>query len=830
MNRRALLILSASIVALHLLQETFLGGSPAGSFVANTLQSISAVLAALMCLGARRRGSGFARTFWLLIACSFVAWGVANLGWIYYESFRHMEPPVDSVFPFLVTTRDLFLAMALLLDQKEESLLPDLTSFLDFVQLAIIFTLIYLGWYYLPSLLESQRMALLRSAQVEIGEDIVVIALALLQTARASTPSIRRLYLGFLTYFVLLTIGSVVTDYRQMVSFVSSGSWLDLWWTIPYLMAAYWASCWLPGAGFFPASRPEKRFANTLLDKTMFAIAPLIVLWQAVELGPRWRQLSFSLLAISILCFAVRLALSEFREARSAAIAHKSDLDRLEAESKFRTAFQANPQGLTITTWENGTYMEVNDSFLTTVEYERAELLGKSALDLKLWVDKQERVAMVEKLRRDGRVMELEVRFRTKSGKERQLLLSAHPFQLHGQSCILCILNDVTERRILERQFYQAQRMEAVGRLAGGVAHDFNNILMIASANAQFAEEAREYPERVERYARQIQKATDRGASLTRQLLAFSRQQILKPAVLDLNAVITELWKLLPPLLGEDIKTVLSLDSGLGCVNADRAQVEQVIMNLAVNARDAMPRGGSLTVETTNLVLDGDFAIQGVALAAGRYVLLSIKDTGTGMTPEVQAHIFDPFFTTKELGKGTGLGLATVYGIVKQSGGYIRVSSEENKGSTFEIYLPRVEPSGAEVHAISGRELLSAGAGTILIVEDEPDLRRVASEYLRAKGFQVLEAATGRAALELCNSHNGSIDLLITDMVMPEGSGPAVARAAADARPGLRTIFMSGYTDGAMVESLGPQATFFQKPFSMDALARKIHEVLNGKN
>jgi len=409
-------------------------------------------------------------------------------------------------------------------------------------------------------------------------------------------------------------------------------------------------------------------------------------------------------------------------------------------------------------------------------------------------------------------------------------VLSAHLVQVQGQLCILAILRDVTEQRLLEQRFNHAQRMEAVGRLAGGVAHDFNNLLMITSANAELLARSKHDPESAERHARQILTATDRGAALTRQLLAFSRQQILSPSVLNLNTVITDLWKMLPRLLGEDVETILALDPDLGDVNADRAQLEQVLMNLAVNARDAMPQGGWLTIRTANVEIDDKVTtIHGTEAASGHCVLLSVSDTGSGISPAVQAHIFDPFFTTKELGKGTGLGLSTVYGIVRQSGGSISVCSEIGKGSTFTIYLPRVQEKVQKVEAAAQADPVPSGSGTILLVEDEIDLRDLMSKYLRAKGYQVVEAGTGEAALEICKSCTGPIDLLITDIVMPGSSGPAVAKRVVEKWPALRTIFMSGYTDRTLGPNLvGQNAAFFQKPFNLDSLARKVHALLNG--
>jgi len=828
---RKLLIASAAVVTLHVLQEVFLGVSPLGSLLANALQIFTACLAAVLCFAAMRRGTGFTRPFWLLVGCSFLIWSIANMGWIYYETFQHMEPPTDSIFPFLVESRSFFLVMALLLDQKQESEGFDLTSFFDFVQLLMIFALIYLGWYYLPVLHENHQAALLRATEMEVGEDLVVLSLAFVQAKRASTKSIRSLYLGFAFYFGLLTLGAFVTDWKLLIKEIPTGTWLDLLSTVPYLVGAFWAANWQQAPDFYPTARHEKSIASMLANNVIFALAPLIVLLQAAELGPGWRRLSFSLLGISILCFALRLGLSEFREIRSSMSAHAADQERLEAESKFRVAFHANPEGITISTLKDGTFLEVNNAFVATIGYERPELIGKNSLDLNLWMDKGSRALIVDKLQRSEHISEVEVRFRTKSGEERQLLLSADPIHVQGQPCVLSILRDVTGQRLLEQQFQQAQKMEAIGRLAGGVAHDFNNILMITSASAQLLEKSRNDPASVEHYTRQIQNATERGAALAKQMLAFSRQQILNPSVLDLNSVVTELWKMLPQLLGEDVDTVLSLDSTLGMVSADRGQIEQVIMNLAVNARDAMPRGGRLTVETANVMINELARAHSADIPPGQYVMLGVTDSGIGMTPEVQARIFDPFFTTKELAKGTGLGLATVYGIVKQSGGHIRVASVVGSGSSFKIYLPRVEAKTPALEAPRPNEPAPSGIGTILLVEDEAALRQVTCEYLQSKGYEVIEAGNGEMALAICKSYERPIDVLITDVVMPGSSGPTVAKAVSEGRPALHTIFISGYADRSLdLELLGPKVAFFQKPFSLDALARKIDSLLHDSN
>jgi PAS domain S-box-containing protein len=828
--KRKLLTVAICVVVLHAAQSLFLGRTPLGAFVANSLQIISAVLAGITCFGASRRGVGFTRLFWAVVGCSFFSWALGNIDWLYYEAFLNSEPPLGSMAYVLTDARSLLLIMALLLDQKEQVDSSDVAPFLDFVQLAIIYALIYLAWYYVPSLSENRIGYIWRSAEIEMGGHVAVVALGLIQAARARTKQIRQMYLMLVVFLAVLAVGAALEAYHQLKlgQQLSTGNWIDLTWTVPFLGIAIWAAYWNPGPGFFPTVAKEKSVASTLLENTVFALGPLIVLLQAAELGQGWRRVSFSLLGISILCFAARLSLSELREYRSTVDANKANLKRLEAESKFRTAFEANPASITITTLEDGTYLEANDVFVATIGYERSELIGKSAVELGVWTDKQNRVLMAEKLRRGERVTDWETTFRTKSGEERQIMLSAHPVQVEGQRCILSILRDVTEQRLLEQKFNQAQKMEAVGRLAGGVAHDFNNLLMITSANLELIERSKQDPQKINRYLRQIRTATDRGSALTRQMLAFTRQQVLTPSVLNLNTVINDLWKMLPRLLGEDIETILSLDPGLSCISADRGQIEQVIMNLAVNARDAMPHGGKLIVETQDVELNGSAASGRAADApSGPCVLLAVSDTGVGMSLAVQAQIFDPFFTTKELGKGTGLGLATVYGIVKQSSGSISVYSDPGKGSTFKVYFPRVQEREQTADPASSGEPEPAGSGTILLVEDETALRQVAAEFLQAKGYSVLGAENADAALEICKSHAGPIDLLITDVVMPDNSGPAVARQVTKMRPGVRTIFMSGYTDRTIASDMvGPNDAFFQKPFSLQVLARKIQAML----
>jgi PAS domain S-box-containing protein len=387
---------------------------------------------------------------------------------------------------------------------------------------------------------------------------------------------------------------------------------------------------------------------------------------------------------------------------------------------------------------------------------------------------------------------------------------------------------DITERRTLEKQYQQAQKMEAIGRLAGGVAHDFNNLLTVILGFCELllADLDPDDPRRAD--IAEIQKAGTSAAVLTRQLLAFGRKQIIEPTVLDLNVVVADMRPMLGRLIGEDVKVVLGLLPDLAPVTADHGQVEQIVLNLAVNARDAMPRGGTLTIETANVDLDEHYAKTHLAVKPGPYVALTVTDTGTGMTPHVQARLFEPFFTTKEVGKGTGLGLATVHGIVARSGGSINVYSEVGRGTSFKVYFPRADAAEMVVEAPPPVAQPRAGAQTVLVVEDADELRELARRLLRRQGYTVLLAANADEALQLFE-RNPSIDVLLTDVVMPGASGPELTRRLVERRPGLKVIYMSGYTEEAIVQHgvLKPGIAFLHKPFTSEALGRKVREVLD---
>jgi PAS domain S-box-containing protein len=439
--------------------------------------------------------------------------------------------------------------------------------------------------------------------------------------------------------------------------------------------------------------------------------------------------------------------------------------------------------------------------------------------------------ALMQRLLEEGPIREHEAEILARNGRWVECRFSLALLRDSAGATIgtLAILEDTSERKRLEAQLRQAQKMEAVGRLAGGIAHDFNNLLAVIMGHSDLIRSVLRKGDILTHDVEQIRKASERAATLTRQLLAFSRRQFLQPQVIDANTLVANLATMLRRLIGEDIQLELRLDPEAGRVSADPGQLEQVIMNLTVNARDAMPQGGHLTIETAPAALDQAFVATHPGSSAGAHVRLSIHDTGCGMGPDVLAHLFEPFFTTKEPGRGTGLGLSTVYGIVKQHRGYIDVASEPGRGSTFGVYLPRIEMKPAAERPAPREPLRPGGRETVLFVEDEVALRDLMQRVLAKGGYTVLAAGDGLDALARVEAHPGPIDLVVTDVIMPHMSGPELATRLRARDPGVRLLYVSGYTADQLRSQtdLGKDATLLAKPFTSDGLLRKVREVLD---
>jgi len=524
----------------------------------------------------------------------------------------------------------------------------------------------------------------------------------------------------------------------------------------------------------------------------------------------------------------------------------RSDAIRARSEQRFRKLVEYSSDVITLLDGV-GKIVYSTQAQQPTLGYDQGELVGHDVFDLVHPDDRERAQALfLAVLTPDAGVARDAVRVRHKNGTWRDLEIAV--VNHLGDPIIEAMVvtyHDVTDRkraeaalRALEEQHRQTQKMEAIGRLASGVAHDFNNLLtaILGSAELLLEELPVDHPGRVE--AEETRRAALRAADLTQQLLAFSRQQVLVPQVLDLNQVVTNVDKMLRRVIGEDVALRTVQAAGLGAVRADPGQLEQVLLNLAVNARDAMPQGGDLRIETANGDLDAAYAAAHKGASPGRYVLFAVSDTGTGMTVETQARLFEPFFTTKEKGKGTGLGLATVYGIVKQSGGYIAVSSELGRGTSVTVYLPRVEGPIEPLSAPPRPSGSLRGSETILLVEDQAEVRRLTRRILEARGYRVLVAASGAEALRLSEELEARrvaadpaarIDLLLTDVIMPGMSGRETALLLEPVHPHMKTLFVSGYLDESIAHQgiLDPGMAFLKKPFTPEALAQKVREVLD---
>ncbi len=514
------------------------------------------------------------------------------------------------------------------------------------------------------------------------------------------------------------------------------------------------------------------------------------------------------------------------------------DRELIESEARYRAILQAVSSYAIIVADQGGRVLSWNAGAERMFGYAEGEVLGKPVSVLMPERFRAAHEQGLERLHRTGesRVVgrTLELAGRRNDGVEFPIELSLAAIRSGDGTYFTGIVQDLTERKRAEEalrkaqeQFLHSQKMEALGRLAGGVAHDFNNLLttIVGWSEVLLGRLSPDDPSR--RPVEEVRRAGERASGLTRQLLAFSRRQALAPRIVDLNAIVADLVKMLGRLVGEDIELETVLAPGLGRVRADPGQIEQVIVNLAVNARDAMPGGGRLTIETAEVDLDASYAREHREVRPGRHVVLIVSDTGHGMDEATRARMFEPFFTTKAPGQGTGLGLSTVYGIVRQAGGHIFVYSEPGHGTTFRIYLPLV-PGEAETPAVAP-PAPRGGAETVLLCEDDPAVRALMREVLAGHGYRVIEARDGAQAIELGRAHPAEIDLLVTDVVMPGTSGPAVARGCAAANPRLRVVYVSGYTEKWAMGTVGVDAgvAFLQKPFSPDALARKVREVLD---
>jgi PAS domain S-box-containing protein len=539
-------------------------------------------------------------------------------------------------------------------------------------------------------------------------------------------------------------------------------------------------------------------------------------------------QAVWSFLAVILLHLAMSSINQALKQAREELTERKRVEKELRAsEEKFAKAFNASP--LPIAIGQDGRILDVNEIFLKVSGYTRDEVIGRTSAELRINERPEDLVKIRQLMQEQGSIRNLEINFRVKSGELRANLLSVEAIEIEGQPCVLMVCNDVTERKQLEEQLRESQKLQAVGQLAGGVAHDFNNLLtVIIGFSELLLRPGQADAASLHHKLGMIKGAAMRAAKLTQQLLAFSCQQVMEVKPLNLNSVINETLEMMRALTGEAIELTAALDDSLKTVRADQAQLEQIILNLTTNAKDAMPKGGKLIIETANIYLDAAYAKYHHEISPGWYAMLAVSDTGIGMDEATIHHIFEPFFTTKQKGKGNGLGLAMVHGVVKQSGGHITVYSEPGHGTTFKIYLPLAE--GLDAVPFPERKAISQFQGdeTVLLVEDEEDIRQMTREILEAQGYAVLEA-TGNQSVAISQQYDGEIHLLLTDVMMPDVNGRELAEHLSRQRPNLKVLYMSGYTDNVIMhhEILKPNIVFLQKPFTPQTLAEKVRMALN---
>ncbi len=561
--------------------------------------------------------------------------------------------------------------------------------------------------------------------------------------------------------------------------------------------------------------------------------------WFGVYEERTWWQKSWKYLAAPLAFMAVLIVASLAWSWMLGRRVYVRTKELSESEKRLHTLFRASPAVISITSPEDGRLLEVNEAFETISGYTREEALGRTSIELGLYADKNDRQRVIDEMKRSGQARNLELNLRTKSGQIVVGLFSTTPIELKGKACLLTVINDITERKRaeeerdkLEAQLIQSQKLEAIGSLAGGVAHDFNNILTAILGYAELALASQknwEAPnEKLTLELREIQRSAQRAAALTQQLLIFSRREMAKPEVLNLHDVLIAMENMLGRLITENISLNISSENDIHPILAHHHHIEQVIMNLAVNARDAMPDGGRLDIKIHNVTLDDAYTAVHPEAHPGPHAVLTVSDTGHGMDASTMARIFEPFFTTKERGRGTGLGLSSVYGIIKQSGGHITIYSQPGIGSTFKVFLPASTVEAPQTVPSTGSEDAPRGSETVLLCEDDESVRELSMNILSANGYRVISACSGMDALELAGK--SGIDLLVTDVIMPGMNGRMLAERLKESIPSLKILFISGYTDDVINHHgiLEPGFELLMKPFTSADLLRNVRRVIDG--
>jgi two-component system, cell cycle sensor histidine kinase and response regulator CckA len=822
--RRVLLALTLLGLVVQILIFSFPRSLPySSSLLSNMLQIGLGVLAVLATLEAAKHSSRFGRRTWLLAALALSIYTVGQVIFTYSLIVGQPHPRqfgaifYDPLFFFWIVP----LIAAAAADPAEGGL--DWSSILDFSLLVLLALAIHFS-VFSDCLRWQDRTGgmFLWIFKTRLLRDVIVLGCLWNRVFFSYSRQIRALFLRLgIFYFVYTLSNAGYLWFLEVTHGTAPDTWIDLIWSVPRVVIVLLALTWdwpreVPLRR--PASVPWRRY---LLDRAP-AVVPLLVLAISAHMFSSSRWLWGSLIAVTLVIVGLRLRLADVR--------HKNALVAERASSNLLQSIIEGTSDAVYLKDSQGRYLLMNSAGARLLGYTTEEIVGKTDNEIFPAPEAEVIRGFDREVMESGQMLTTEDML-TSAGTARLYLTTKNPYR-DPQGKIIGVLGisvDITERRRMEQHLQKSQRMESIGTFSGGIAHDFNNLLTVIKGYSYLAHADAESHPAVRDSVDQITKATARASSLVDQLLAFSRRQVLQPRVINLNDIVANLRKMLDRLIGEDVEIQTQLAADLGSVKADPGQVEQVLMNLAANSRDAMPAGGRLSVETGNVNLNRSSMGPDFNVPPGSYVRLIVTDTGVGMDAETQARIFEPFFTTKPPGKGTGLGLATVYGIVKQSGGHIGVDSRPGRGTTFRIYLPRIHWPVEEAAPVVSNGVCQRGHQTVLVVDDDLQLRQLTHRVLTSSGFTVLEASCGEQAEQLSRIHGGAIDLLLTDVVMPGGSGHEVASRICRERGETRVLYMSGYPDDTVAHHgvINAGISFLQKPFSPDRLVEKVKEVLH---
>ena len=759
----------------------------------------------------------FEKSFWNYMAAAFGAWSFSQVIWTLAESklIPHVFHGTSITLPLFFFSLAPLLVLVTKRYQEEEGL--DWFRVLDSLQIVILLLAAFIWLFYIPYQTETDEQFTHRTLDHVFMFRNVTIWLAFCLRAAVAGTRLERHLFGIASIFTTLyMLATHIPTLARLSADVNTGTWMDIFWTLPFTTIIVLALFWRTPAEATELSRPMRSVLSAHITPSLL---PIAVLAFSGYMARRYPVVAVTFVVVAFVLYSLRLAVTQFRQ-------EEAKRALADAELRFRTLFHQNSLPMWVFARATGEVLEVNDAACTHYGYSREEFLTRNRSDITdaSVVDLVERTMTASSVR--------EEKHRTKNESTFDAAISRVSIEFGGRDAELVTVQDLSERKKLEQQLRQAQKMEAVGTLAGGIAHDFNNLLTIITGYSQVILE-RAQDEQLRRELQQIEVASNKAIALIRQLLAFSRRQLLQPQVVNMEGVVVGVEKMLRRLIGENIELIVRTTGAVGTVKADPGQLEQVLINLAVNARDAMEsrNGGRLTFELQNVDLDEQFAADNVGAIPGRYVMLAVSDTGSGMSKDVQARIFEPFFTTKASTGGSGLGLATVYGIVQQSGGYITVTSVEGRGTTFRIFLPRTSEQAAPVEGVPETRSENTGNETILLVEDDDGLRALTRRILLKHGYEVIETARTSDAEQACRNHPGKIHMLLTDVVMPGASGKELSSRLTMIRPEMLVLYMSGYTDSVVMKQGVEEGSvnFIAKPFTPAALGQKVREVLDVK-